>query len=243
MSRALPNAVVAQAADKLGVGGPGLDARLEPLIKASIQRLYGLQHSDGGWGWWTDDVSDSYQTAWVLFGLGVMDDAGYPIEPRVMDSAAKWLDDNFRYGSDFDIRTQAYALYSMAMAGRGDLEKTETLVSASVYELDPFSQAALALALNELGEGEKAQAVLDILSQSALKEKEYVYWPQPSYDGEYHSKTMASSVRTTALVLLRIQKSNQKTPLFQGSSTTWQTSVKGYTAGEPPTKPASPFWH
>jgi uncharacterized protein YfaS (alpha-2-macroglobulin family) len=193
-----------------------LDARLEPLIKASIQRLYGLQHSDGGWGWWTDDVSDSYQTAWVLFGLGVMDDAGYPIEPRVMDSAAKWLDDNFRYGSDFDIRTQAYALYSMAMAGRGDLEKTETLVSASVYELDPFSQAALALALNELGEGEKAQAVLDILSQSALKEKEYVYWPQPSYDGEYHSKTMASSVRTTALVLLAYSEIQPENTLVPG---------------------------
>jgi len=206
MSRALPNAVVAQAADKLGVGGPEMEARLEPLVKASIQRLYGLQHSDGGWGWWTDDASDPYQTAWVLFGLGVMDDAGYSIEPRVMDKAAEWLEEYFRYGSNFDIRTQAYALYSMAMAGRGDLEKTNALVSASIYELDPFSQAALALALNELGETEKAQAVLDILSQSALKETEYVYWPQPSYDGEYHSKTMASSVRTSALVLLAYAK-------------------------------------
>jgi uncharacterized protein YfaS (alpha-2-macroglobulin family) len=90
----------------------------------------------------------------------------------------------------------------MAMAGRGNREKTEALVSSSIYKLDPFSQAALALALNELGEKEKAQAILDILSQSALKEAKYVYWPQPSYDGEYHSKTMASSIRTTALVLL-----------------------------------------
>lgn len=139
MSRALPNAVVAQAADKLGIGGPGLEGRLKPLIEASIQRLYGLQHSDGGWGWWTDDIFDPYQTAWVLFGLGVMEDAGYSIEPRVMDSAAKWLEDYFRYESGDDIRTQAYALFSMAMAGRGNLEKTETLVSTSISDLDPFS--------------------------------------------------------------------------------------------------------
>jgi hypothetical protein len=48
-----------------------------------------------------------------------------------------------------------------------------------------------------------------------LKETEYVYWPQPSYDGEYHSKTMSSSIRTTALVLLayaNIQPDNALVP-------------------------------
>jgi uncharacterized protein YfaS (alpha-2-macroglobulin family) len=215
MSRALPNAVVAHAAEKLGVGGPEMKTRLEPLIKASIQRLYGLQHSNGGWGWWTDDVSDPYQTAWVLFGLGVMKDSGYFVEPKVIDQAAHWLKDQIGNNSRLDLRTQAYALYSLAQAGQGDVERTQALVSSSIYELDPFSQAALALALNRLNEKEGAQAVLDILSQSALKENERVYWPQPSYDGEYHSKTMASSVRTTAFVLLayaEIQPENELVP-------------------------------
>lgn len=202
MSRALPNAVVANAAEKLGVGGPDMGPRLEPLVKASIQRLYGLQHDDGGWGWWTDDVSDPYQTAWVLFGLGVMEDAGNYVEPKAMDRAAAWLNDQIWDDSDLDIRTRAYALYSMAMSGRGDLEKTQALVSTSIYELDPFSQAALALALNQMGAKEQAQNILELLSRSALKETDYTYWPQPSYDGIYHSKTMSSSIRTTALVLL-----------------------------------------
>jgi len=214
MSRALPNAVVGRAATQLGIGGPEMKARLDPLIQASIQRLYGLQHSDGGWGWWTDDVSDPYQTAWVLFGLGVMDRSGYPIEPNVMDSAAVWLRSHV-LNDELDIRTRAYALYSMAQAGRGDLESTEALVAASIYELDPFSQAALALAMHHLDEKEQAQAILNILSESALKQVEYVYWPQPSYDGEYHSKTMASSIRTTALVLLayaEIEPENELVP-------------------------------
>ena len=216
MSRALPNAVVAHAAAKLGIGGPEMQTRLEPMIKASIQRLYGLQHSDGGWGWWTDDVSDPYQTAWVLFGLSVMEDAGYSIEPKVMDQAAKWLDDQVRENSQLDIRTRAYALYSTARSGRGNLEETKKLASTSMYELDPFSQAALALALNKLGEKEQAQMVLDILSQSALKESEYVSWPQPSYDGEYHSKTMASTVRTTAFVLLAYAEIEPDNTLVSG---------------------------
>ena len=216
MSRALPNAVVAHAAENLGVGGPEMDARLEPMIKASIQRLYGLQHSDGGWGWWTDDVSDPYQTAWVLFGLGVIENSGYDIEPNVMDRAVLWLENELGTNSQLDIRTQAYALYSMAQAGRGNVEKTQALVSADIYELDPFSQAALALALNQLGEKESAQAILGTLSQSALKEAEYVYWPQPSYDGVYHSKTMASTVRTTALILLAYAEIDPNNSLVPG---------------------------
>jgi uncharacterized protein YfaS (alpha-2-macroglobulin family) len=123
-----------------------------------------------------------------------------------MDQAADWLNQQLGSNSSLDTRTQAYALYSLAQAGRGDLEETRALVSRSIHELDPFSQAALALALEKLSEKEEAQAVLDILSESALKNSEYVYWPQPNHDGEYHNKTMASSVRTTALVLLAYTK-------------------------------------
>jgi len=152
----------------------------------------------------------------VLFGLGVIENSGYDIEPNVMDRAVLWLENELGTNSQLDIRTQAYALYSMAQAGRGNVEKTQALVSADIYELDPFSQAALALALNQLGEKESAQAILGTLSQSALKEAEYVYWPQPSYDGVYHSKTMASTVRTTALILLAYAEIDPNNSLVPG---------------------------
>ena len=215
MSRALPNAVVSRASGQLGIGGPALQARLEPLVKASIQRLYGLQHNDGGWGWWTDDESTPYQTAWVLFGLGLMENAGYPIEPKVMDDAAAWL----KYGmksSESDIRTNAYALYSLAEAGRGDKEATLALTAASIKELDPFSQAALALALARLDEKEQAQTILTLLAQSALQRDGQVYWPQPGDDGTYYHKTMASTTRTTALVLLAFATIDPQNELIPG---------------------------
>ncbi len=132
-----------------------------------------------------------------------------------MDRAAEWLQENTLNNTGLDPRTRAYALYSMAMAGRGDLEKTQALTSDSLYELDPFSQAALALSLNRLGDQANAQKIIDILSESALKQDEYVYWPQPSYDGTYHSKTMASTIRTTALLLqafAEIEPENELVP-------------------------------
>ncbi|MBK9053689.1 MAG: hypothetical protein IPL78_23145 [Chloroflexi bacterium] len=94
---------------------PTLTAKLE----ASIQRLYGFQHDDGGWGWWHDDDSHDYQTAWVIFGLTTMADAGYTIDPAVISRG--------RNGSmtiwQRWTQTRAYALYSLAVAGQGNRPK------------------------------------------------------------------------------------------------------------------------
>jgi uncharacterized protein YfaS (alpha-2-macroglobulin family) len=197
MSRALPNAVVGRAFHQLGIGNPRLQADLPPMIHASVQRLYGFQHNDGGWGWWYDDASHDYQTAWVVFGLTVTAQAGYEVDPAVIERGVAWLREHL---NGMDIRTHAYALYSMALAGHGDTQATHALI-AQASALDPFSQAALALALHELGAADEARQVLDILTESAVVMNGMVYWPQPTEDGHYYDKTMASSTRSTALAL------------------------------------------
>jgi hypothetical protein len=214
MSRALPNAVVGRAASQLGVGGEQLQNSLQPLIEASINQLYGLQHGDGGWGWWTDDQTDTYQTAWVLFGLGILQDSGYQIEERVIDSAVKKILETLQYNSEMDVRTQAYALFSLSQVGRGDLDRTRRLIETSLDELDAFSQAALALALNNMGETDLARKIIAALSNNALIQNGQVSWPQTASDGEYHQKTMASSTRTTALTLLAYVKTDPTNPLI-----------------------------
>ncbi len=211
MSRALPNAVVGRAFNQLGVSNPTLAADLPPLINAGLQRLYGYQHNDGGWGWWYDDSTHDYQTAWVVFGLAVTKEAGYEVDPTVIQRGAKWLSQNLQ---SMDIRTRAYALYSMALAGQGDLDVALTL-KGRVYELDTFSQAALALAFNEMGNDDQAREVIEILAASAENRDGLIYWPQPNEDGHYYDKTMASTTRSTALALdafVRIQPEHEYIP-------------------------------
>ncbi|MCA9946853.1 MAG: hypothetical protein KC449_25405, partial [Anaerolineales bacterium] len=110
MSKALPNAVVGRALNQLGVTNPTLQAELPGQINASIQRLYGFQHTDGGWGWWYDDSSHDYQTAWVIFGLAQVAGAGYEIDPGVIERGVEWLNLNRQ---SMDPRTYAFALYAM----------------------------------------------------------------------------------------------------------------------------------
>ncbi|MCI0551405.1 MAG: MG2 domain-containing protein [Anaerolineae bacterium] len=198
MSRAMPNAVLGRASTQLGVGGEELKDRVKPLIEASIQKLYGFQHHDGGWGWWYDDFSNDYQTAWVLHGLSIIRDEGYFIDPQVLEKGSKYLNNNL---DEMDARTRAYALYGMALAGHGNLDSIYTLMDASLNELDPFSQAALALTLHQLGDDQRAIIVLDLLEKNVVHKGDLAYWPQSSSDGEYHRKTMSSTIRTTAMVL------------------------------------------
>lgn len=198
MSKALPNAVVARAFAQLGRSDLLAGSDLESKIDASVQRLYGFQHDDGGWGWWYNDDSDDYQTAWVLLGLNVIADAGYAIDPGVLQRGADWLVPRL---PQMDPRTRAFALYSLAGSDHAPASDARALLPQD-SGLDAFSRAALALALHQLGLSNEARQVVDaLLAQATRLENGQIYWDEGRLDGYYHQKTMASSARSTALAL------------------------------------------
>jgi uncharacterized protein YfaS (alpha-2-macroglobulin family) len=112
-----------------------------------------------------------------------------------------------------DIRTRAYALYSMAIAGHGDIIQTMDLMNTSLTQLDPFSQAALALALHHLEDQPRADIILSQLQKSVIHKGDLAYWSQSTEDGEYHRKTMSSTVRTTAMALSAFMQVRGTSPL------------------------------
>lgn len=213
MSRALPNAVVARASESLGLGGLGLKKKVDPLVMQSLHRLYAFQHYDGGWGWWLDDDTNDYQTAWVLFGLGLIAEAGYEVDAMVISEGASFLDNHL---DDMDIRTRAYALYSMALVGKGNLDQSRALATTSLKDLDPFSQAALALAFQRMGETEMAKSSLEALSAGMVQKSGRVFWLQPGTDGQYSRKTMASTLRTSAMATAAYVAIDPQNPLIPG---------------------------
>lgn len=210
MSKALPNAVVGRAINRLGVSNPQLAADLPPKIQASLQRLYGYQHTDGGWGWWYDDSTHDYQTAWVVFGLATTREAGYEVDSGVIARGVDWLNANL---ATMDIRTRAYALYSMAVAGAPNV--TETLkLQSQLGDLDTFSRAGLALALQVAGEPTAADAVVTNLIESATTAGGKTFWSSADEDGHYYDKTLSSQTRSTALALDALVQIRPDSPLI-----------------------------
>ena len=73
-----------------GLGEPvfdKLEADLAKQVTDGLQRLYARQHVDGGWGWWSSDESDSFMTAYALFGLVKAQQSGFAVDAGVMSNA------------------------------------------------------------------------------------------------------------------------------------------------------------
>ena len=91
MSRVLPSAVAAQAYQQLGIPNPKAD-ELPDIIEQGLRKLYGFQHDNGGWGWWYDDEDNLYLTSYVLFGLTMVEQAGFEVSASVVDAGFNYLD-------------------------------------------------------------------------------------------------------------------------------------------------------
>jgi len=80
MSSFLPNVIVAQALKDVPAAKIRASNDLDTKVQKGLDRLYAYQHEDGGWGWWKDDKTDPFMTAYVVDGLTLAGRAGYQIE-------------------------------------------------------------------------------------------------------------------------------------------------------------------
>ncbi len=80
MSSFVPNIVVAQTLKDVPSAKIRASNDLDAKVRKGLDRLYAYQHGDGGWGWWKDDKSDPFMTAYVVDGLTMASRAGYPVD-------------------------------------------------------------------------------------------------------------------------------------------------------------------
>src|SRR5258708_14218551 len=80
MSSFLPNIAVAQALKDVKTASIKTNNNLGAKLQRGMNRLYDFQHADGGWGWWKDDKTDPFMTAYVVDGLTMATRAAYPAD-------------------------------------------------------------------------------------------------------------------------------------------------------------------
>lgn len=176
MSRMLPGAVAAVAYADLGLPNPK-QAELSQVFAAGVQKIVGFQYEDGSWGWFYDDNGNMYMTAYVLYGLTMVQRTGFQVDHKVVDRGFAALDSALPKSDD--PAAQAFALYVKALAGRGDLPLAQTLLGRT-SEMDSASLALLALALQQDGDSAGAQTALNLLIERAVETPESAHWPLSS---------------------------------------------------------------
>lgn len=87
MSRFLPNVIVAQALKEVKTASIRAPGDLDRKVQRGLGRLYDYQHvrwddqyGIDGWGWWKDDSTDPFMTAYVVDGLTMASHAGYAVD-------------------------------------------------------------------------------------------------------------------------------------------------------------------
>ncbi|HLJ54821.1 MAG TPA: MG2 domain-containing protein [Chthonomonadaceae bacterium] len=147
---------------------PVFDSRkLAKMVRAGLDRLADFQHADGGWGWWKDDATDTWMTAYVVYGLIQAREAGVAIDGERLRRAEQLLARRLRAGLDRHEAAFVSRVLALEPARRAEVRP---LIAGPIYErrdvLSAYSRAHLALALAAVGERAKADVVLGNLENT-----------------------------------------------------------------------------
>ncbi|MBN1221594.1 MAG: Ig-like domain-containing protein [Anaerolineae bacterium] len=215
VSRFLPNVVTYRAYQALNLDNPALAEKLPGLVSEGLQRLYKHHHLDGGWGWWINDESNPYLTAYVLQGLIAAQQAGFEVNQDVIDAGLRYLKDNLTAPKDiqssWQANQQASMLYVLADAGEGDLGRTVALFDQQREQLDLFGRAYLAMALHRLDENApQLDTLLNDLNSAAVVSGTSAHWEEtrPDY------RAMNTDIRSTAIIIAALSRLQPDHPLL-----------------------------
>jgi alpha-2-macroglobulin len=174
MSSFLPNIVVTQAVNELGLKVSLDTAAVQQKIRAGIDRLNNFQHEDGGWGWWETDESHPFMTAYVVAGLAQAKAAGMQVDADRVENGAKWIGKSFAADPKLAGDLRAYMQYALVVAGKPDAAALGQVFEQRT-KLGPYGLAILGLAL-ELVKDARAGEIAGALEQAVQQDGEQAWW-------------------------------------------------------------------
>ncbi len=206
MSRFLPTIIVANTFRSLDapVEAKTLE-ELPKMVDAGLKRLYYFQHADGGWGWWTNDNTNPYMTAYVMYGFTLAEKAGYKIDSAVYNNGLTNLKNQLETDENGNFTTKAFMIYALTTAEKGNMDKkfySAKIDSLLNNNLNPYALSLLALSAYNMGDMIRLSAVLNRLVGTAAQEGNYVYWGGKAWHYSWHNDKVQSTAFAVKALLL-----------------------------------------
>jgi uncharacterized protein YfaS (alpha-2-macroglobulin family) len=211
MSRFLPTVLVKQSLDKLKIKNDKIEKELPAQVADGLTRLYAFQHGDGGWGWWENDDSQVYETAYVLYGLLQAKKAGFNVDANSIKRATGFLKQPLVDTNDYDLKV--YVAYVLAEAGQGDAALARAMIDKQ-DKMSLNSRATLALLLKAVGEETQAKTIVTDLEKKVIETNQHAHWEE-AQSNLYRWQYFPSNGRTTATILRAMLALDPNSPLVQ----------------------------
>jgi uncharacterized protein YfaS (alpha-2-macroglobulin family) len=216
MSSFLPNVVVTHALKEVKTSSIRGSNDLEKKVRRGLDRLYAFQHDDGGWGWWKNDESDPFMTAYVVDGLTLAKHAGYQIDDSRVQRGRERLQTMLETGktdsgTTLDVETRAFMIYAMGETG-GVADTFVNQIFGDRSSLQPYGRALLALTLIERKDGKRAHEVAAEIERAANDDGVTVHWQ--SRRKEMLDFVEQNDTEATALSLKALARIKPQSPLL-----------------------------
>jgi len=209
MSSFLPDVLVANAMQKLGVKSNIDPQTLKKQVQAGLDRLYNYQHPDGGWGWWQSDDSHPFMTAYVLAGLSQAKAAGFDVKQDAIDHGRDWLKPYLDHSQKIKTDLRAYMAYALVLSGTRD-----TAVLDSVWSqrstLTSYGKALLGLAMLEMNDPRAAELSKQVESEATQDDSQAWWQTDTNYLMDFSGDT---TPQATAYVLKLLTHTAPNSPL------------------------------
>lgn len=225
MSRFLPTVVVANVLQDLDVP---FDQRkkeeLPKMVEQGLTRLYALQHDDGGWGWWENDETNPFMTAYVMYGLETARKAEYQVTGERFDRGLEKLFNLIeagvagggigRHDGRLNATTEAYMLYVASVIGAQHEAAglvRDRIEDLSDEKINSYSVALLALAAAEQGQTSIARELAARLERDVMETGGSASWSGTAW----HYNWEDDEVETTAAAVKALLKIQGETDLVK----------------------------
>jgi len=207
MSSFLPDVIVAQATDRLHLKSPIDRATLNNMVRAGLDRLAGFQHDDGGWGWWPDDPSRVFMTAYVVRGMGQARDAGYTVDNERLNRGRNWLISTLAAHPDMQPELRSYVVYALATTGGASKDAFDKLWNIR-GKLSNEGLALTGLALDAAKDSRAKEATAE-LEKKAVVTASDAHW-ESNFDGllEYWNDSSPEATSFALQLLARQDRSS-----------------------------------
>ncbi len=180
MSSFLPNVVVSRVLKDVKTASIRSSNDLDKKVQKGLDRLYAFQHEDGGWGWWKDDQSDPFMTAYVVDGLTLAKNAGYEVNEDRLSRGRQKLKEMIdagktEAGTAIDLETRAFMVYALEESGGADNPQVEK-VFGERGNLQPYGRALLALTLKLKKDEKRAKDVAAEIERTVTADSNSAHW-------------------------------------------------------------------
>ncbi|MCW1300653.1 MAG: hypothetical protein OH363_05125, partial [Candidatus Parvarchaeota archaeon] len=238
MSSTLPNILIKRILVAKNALDPYFAKKIDDMIEKGISRLYSFRHYDGGWGWWEYDRTDTFMTAYVLFGLSQAKSVGFYVDEKIIRGAQEKLLDLQMYdgrwvGSHWlwnrDLAMTAYVIVSLLESGYDKtsppiLNGLDYLRRNYKYTNDPYTLSLISIAFSDADETD-----VKVVEKLVSLAKENTYWDGESMSYCRWCYRKQGDIETTAYAAIALLKtSDARYMQLCQNAINWIISRKGY---------------